>query len=132
MGDRTITIGGIELDDASARATAVVCDLETRPGVDDVRILLAHRPDAVYDLPSGARTDLVVTGHTHGGQVAIPGFGPLMTLTGVPRAVAAGGVHELDGRRLFVGRGVGVERRQAPQIRLFVRPQVAVLTLADG
>jgi uncharacterized protein len=50
----------------------------------------------------------------------------------VPRAVAAGGLHDMDGRQLFVGRGVGVERGQAPQMRLFVRPQIPVLTLTDG
>ncbi len=129
--DRVVTIGGIELDYQSAAARSLVHDLDTRPGDEDIRILLAHRPDAAGDLPRQARTDLVVTGHTHGGQVAIPGFGPLMTLSDVPRDVAGGGLHAMDGRQVFVGRGVGVERGQAPQIRLFVRPQIGVLTLED-
>ncbi len=129
--DRTVTIGGIELDYGSDRARALARDLDSRPGDDDIRILLAHRPDAAWDVPIPARTDLVVTGHTHGGQVSVPGFGPLLTLSRVPRSVAAGGLHDLDGRQLFVGRGVGVERGQAPQIRLLVRPQIGVLTLAD-
>lgn len=62
----------------------------------------------------------------------MPGFGPLMTLSEVPRGVARGGPHEMDGNPLYVSTGVGMERRQAPQVRLFSRPSVGVLELADA
>jgi predicted MPP superfamily phosphohydrolase len=127
---RIVTIGGTELEYETPAAVQVAADLEAMPGDDDIRILLSHRPDAVYNLGPAPRTDLVVAGHTHGGQVAIPGFGPLMTLSGVPRQVAGGGLFTLEGKRIFVGRGVGVERNQAPQIRLFVRPNIGIVTLA--
>lgn len=130
VADRTITIGGNGLDYASTPARKVAHDLDTRPGADDLRILLTHRPDAIENLTPHGRTDLTVAGHTHGGQVALPIIGPLMTLSEVPRAVAAGGWHEMDGRRIYVGRGVGLERGQAPQMRLLVPPNIGILDLA--
>jgi predicted MPP superfamily phosphohydrolase len=53
-------------------------------------------------------------------------------LTHVPRAVAAGGLHVLDGNRIYVSRGVGCERGPAPRIRLFCPPEVSLLTLRGG
>jgi predicted MPP superfamily phosphohydrolase len=59
----------------------------------------------------------------------IPGFGPPLTLSGVPRAVAAGGLHTVAGQRIYVSRGIGMERGSAPPVRLFCRPELTVLTL---
>ena len=73
--------------------------------------------------------DLVVAGHTHGGQVCLPGIGPLFTCTQVPQPVAAGGLHRLLNRWVYVSRGSGHERGQAPRIRLFCPPEVSILTL---
>jgi predicted MPP superfamily phosphohydrolase len=47
----------------------------------------------------------------------------------VPREVGAGGLHELDGRWMYVSRGVGAERGQAPRLRLGAVPEVVLLTL---
>ncbi len=129
IGDRQVTIGGVELDYASGPARGTVNDLESAPGVDDVRIVLGHRPDVVETLRPSSRVDLVVSGHTHGGQIVVPGFGPLMTLSDVPRRVAAGGLHRLDGNRIYVSRGVGCERGQAPRIRFLCPPELSILTI---
>lgn len=126
--DWRITLTGLELNSQSREAAEAVRELESADG-SDVRIVTAHYPDAVYQQRSGSRIDLLVAGHTHGGQVVIPGFGPPITLTSVPRWVAAGGLHELDGRRLYVSRGLGLERGQAPRIRFFCPPEITLLTL---
>ncbi|MDQ3742401.1 MAG: phosphohydrolase, partial [Actinomycetota bacterium] len=94
-----------------------------------VRIVLAHRPDVVLDLADDTRVDLVVAGHTHGGQVQLPLLGPPLTASEIPRDVAAGGLHDVDGHRIYVTRGVGVERGQAPKLRFGSVPEVSVLTL---
>lgn len=99
---------------------------------DVLTIMLAHRPDVVLQYPDIAGTDLVIAGHTHGGQIAIPGFGPIITLSDVPRQVAAGGLHMLNGRSIYVSTGVGLERGQAPQVRLGVRPSVGVLDIVPS
>jgi uncharacterized protein len=128
LGDRRIAIGGVELAYWTGAARAAVTELERRPGQADVRLLLAHRPDAVRLLRT-PRVDLTLAGHTHGGQLQLPLLGPLTTASGVPRDVAAGGLHELDGRRIYVSRGVGVERAQAPRLRLGAVPEVSLITL---
>ncbi|HST42038.1 MAG TPA: metallophosphoesterase [Conexibacter sp.] len=129
VGDRRITIAGIEKHYVTADARAAIRALEARPGARDVRILLAHRPDPVLRLRPETRLDLVVAGHTHGGQLQLPFLGPLRTASGVPREVAAGGLHTLDGRRIYVSRGVGVERGQAPKLRLGAPPEISLLEL---
>ena len=132
VGDRDLAIGGVDLMYDAETARVVYDDLLGRSGGEEITILLSHRPDAVLQLPDDAGIDLVISGHSHGGQIAIPGFGPLMTLSEVPRAVAAGGLHEVGGNPIYVSPGIGIERAQAPQIRLFTRPAVGVVTLRSG
>lgn len=133
VGDRTLSLGGHRLPYRHEGAESVRAELQA-PGGDggddgSIRILVAHRPDTVLHLPEDSRVDLTVAGHTHGGQIALPGFGPVVTMSNVPRRVAAGGLHELHGNAIYVGSGVGMERAQAPQIRLFTRPSVGLVEL---
>ncbi len=131
IGDRQVTIGGIELDASTPRRRETVDLLEAEPGDGDVRILVAHRPDVVLGLRPGSRIDLVVAGHTHGGQVVVPGFGPPLTLSRVPRAVAAGGLHAIAGNPIYVSRGVGCERGQAPRIRFLCPPEISLIEVGS-
>lgn len=127
--DRRLTVAGVARDYWKAPAARVMRDLESAPGRGDIRILLAHRPDAVLRLAPRSRVDLTVAGHTHGGQLQLPLYGPPHIASRVPREVGAGGLHDLRARRIYVSRGVGVERGQAPRLRLGAPPEVAVLTL---
>ncbi|QXC63126.1 hypothetical protein KSP35_10270 [Aquihabitans sp. G128] len=128
IGDRRVLIGGNRLRWAPDVARALRQQLmDADPSV--VRILLAHRPDVVLALPTDAAIDLTVAGHTHGGQVALPIYGPLVTFSSVPRSVAAGGLHEVAGNRIYVSTGVGLVRQQAPQVRLGARPSVGLVVL---
>ena len=124
-----VTLAGIDLDYDSASARAALRDLESRPGGEDVRIVVAHRPDVVLGLAPSSRADLVVAGHTHGGQIVVPGFGPPVTLSSLPRAVGAGGLHDHDGRQIYVSRGIGWEHGHAPRVRFLAPPEVSILTL---
>jgi uncharacterized protein len=127
--DRRVTVGGIQLAYWSRGARRALSELEREPGQGDVRIVLAHRPDVIRLLQPDPRVDLTVAGHTHGGQVQVPLVGPLTISSRVPRHVGAGGLHVLDGRSIYVSRGVGVERGQAPRLRLGAVPEVSLITL---
>lgn len=119
-----IAIGGADADRSSAFVGAF-----DRRRADELRILVAHFPDVLLGLDGEPGIHLTVAGHTHGGQVQLPFFGPLLTLSDVPRDVAGGGLHELDGRTLYVSRGIGCERICAPRVRFLCPPEVTLLTV---
>lgn len=88
-------------------------------------ILLAHYPSTVHRLQAGS-VDLVLCGHTHGGQIRLPGIGCLWTNDRIARRLARG-LHRVAGTRLFVTAGIGVS--SPVRVRVNCPPEVAVLTL---
>ena len=69
---------------------------------------------------------LLLAGHTHGGQVRVPGVGPLVTNCDLPRSRARG-LSRYDDAWLHVSAGLGTSP-YAP-VRLFCRPEATLLTL---
>jgi len=124
---RRVALAGVEWNCVSPAAQGTFRRLGSQDA--DLRLVLCHTPDGVFVAAPADRIDLVIAGHTHGGQVVLPGLGPLLTLVNVPRAVAAGGLHVVDGKRVYVSRGVGFERGVAPPLRLFCPPELTMLTL---
>ena len=110
-------------DAAGVRAVVDSC-----PPADHV-IVAGHRPDFVKTVAGHPRVRLVLAGHTHGGQVVLPLFGPPLTLTRLPRRYA-GGLNDYAGVSLHVSRGVGMERGTAPQIRFLCPPEVCLLDVS--
>lgn len=90
-------------------------------------VVLGHSPNFAL---GRIEADLLVAGHTHGGQVQVPLVGPLITLSKVPRRWAVGLTDLPDGGRLLVSRGIGLEGGGAPRIRFFCRPELVVIDLA--
>lgn len=108
------------------RRPASVTGLRGRP--DAFSILMSHPPDSIF-LARRRSIDLVIAGHTHGGQVVVPFFGPPITLSRVPRAIAAGGLHQFEDLQVIVSRGLGMEGGYAPRIRFLCRPHLVLIEL---
>ncbi|MBD1852106.1 metallophosphoesterase [Leptolyngbya sp. FACHB-711] len=112
------------------------------------RIVLSHNPDSAAKLQPW-RVDLQLSGHTHGGQIALPGFGPFPTgyqrlRRYVPKTWRkwipymkedcykvlqhwewAQGLHQVGSNLLYVNRGLGTY----PPGRLFCPPELTVITI---
>ena len=93
---------------------------------DKFHIVLGHSPN--FSL-GDVQADLLLAGHTHGGQVQLPFAGPILTLSSVPRAWASGLTEISPGKTLMVSRGVGLERLDAPRMRFLCRPEIVVIDL---
>jgi predicted MPP superfamily phosphohydrolase len=63
-----------------------------------------------------------------GGQVALPGYGALITLSKFAKKYEAGR-YDVDGTMLYVNRGLGLEPRPAPQARFYARPEITVFDI---
>ncbi len=90
-------------------------------GPGSVSILLAHSPE-VYQHAAHAGIDLLLCGHTHGGQLCLPGGAPLLYDTKCPRRMARGAwtYHGLQGYT-SVGAGssiVGVRLNCPPEVTI--------------
>jgi predicted MPP superfamily phosphohydrolase len=92
----------------------------------ECRILLAHEPDFA-DVVASTAVDLQLSGHSHGGQIWIPGLGapwlpPLARK--YPR-----GLHKIGELTLYTNIGIGTIR--AP-IRINCQPEITLITLRAG
>jgi len=88
------------------------------------RILLCHSPE-LYKQASEADVDLFLCGHTHGGQICLPGGLPIMTNAACPRALAAGS-WRYGGMVGYTSRGTGASGCKA---RFFCPPEIVLVTL---
>ena len=89
------------------------------------RIVLAHNPGVISFLDPRT-TDLVVTGHTHGGQIRLPLLPPLVRLPTPLGQRYDNGLFRFNSIPLFIARGIG---ESGPRARLFAPPEIAVLTI---
>lgn len=140
VGDRTIELRGvddphIERDDYSRVAGSPDESVDLALGV-------AHAPYLrVVDAMAADGLDLMLAGHTHGGQVRIPGVGALVTncdldrrqargLSTVPRPLMEFAPHDRPDMWLHVSAGLGTSP-YAP-IRFACPPEATLITLTAG
>lgn len=87
------------------------------------RILLTHYP-AFADLLGGKRFDLILAGHSHGGQLRIPFWGAVAVPWGSGRYEM--GLYHTDAGPLYVNAGIGTFYLP---VRIFCRPEITVIDL---
>ncbi|MFT7535449.1 MAG: putative MPP superfamily phosphohydrolase [Hyphomicrobiaceae bacterium] len=158
-GDVDQSAGGVKRIFAGTEVTVLIDDRISLPGVpiditglsrmrsrakfldrsvvaslrgDRFPIVIGHAPDFMLSVVRDSLDPdaLMVAGHTHGGQIQIPGFGPPVIFSAVPRWLGGGGLFANGKAWLCCCRGIGLECGDAPRVRLFCRPQLVVLTLS--
>jgi predicted MPP superfamily phosphohydrolase len=124
-GEATLVVGGV--DDYKEGHVDPAAGCAGRPP-DAPTVVLAHNPDSVLRMTAPRRVDLVLSGHTHGGQVVLPLVGALARHSAVCTRHATSGWVPNDRAPLYVSRGVG---GQHPP-RVNCPPEVVVVRLRPG
>ncbi|MGE5602961.1 MAG: metallophosphoesterase [Nitrososphaerales archaeon] len=112
----TVVLTGFEHPWGSA-----ACEAPERNG-HELQIVLTHTPDNIYEL-QGQGFDAVFAGHYHGGQIRVPGLGPLVVPSKYGRRYDRG-LFVFGRTHLFVTWGVG---SAAPPLRIWCPPDVLVV-----
>jgi predicted MPP superfamily phosphohydrolase len=113
------------LDDCFSGFPNLSLALPAKP--DAPVILMVHEPDFANDIiahPRGRLVDLMLAGHTHGGQIRIPGLRPL-ALPPKGRIYPEGHFH-VGNSQLYVNRGIGTV---GVPFRFNCPPEITVATL---
>jgi uncharacterized protein len=119
-GHHRIWIAGI--DDALVEAADLDKALHNVPR-SETTLLLAHEPDFA-DFAARFPVDLLLSGHSHGGQVRLPGIGALI-LPALARKYPIG-LNRVGSLQVYTNRGLGVIN---PPVRFYCPPEVTFVTL---
>lgn len=96
-----------------------------------VRLALSHSPyKRVLDHATELGSDLILTGHTHGGQVRLPGVGAIVNNCDIPNRYSRGLYPWMyEGKQSWLNISAGLGTSRFAQIRFFCRPEVSLITL---
>lgn len=117
-GDGELAIAGV--DDPSLHRADLGC-LPPR-SKDRYTLLLAHAPNILEQLEEHHHVDLILCGHSHGGQWRFPGVPTFWLPPGCHGRIE--GTHHVRGYRLYVNRGLGWSFLP---LRLNCRPEIVLL-----
>ncbi|HZS42286.1 MAG TPA: metallophosphoesterase [Polyangia bacterium] len=120
-GGAALHVAGV--DDTWTGRADVARSLSERPAGVPV-LLLAHDPNLFPDAAARG-VELTLSGHTHGGQLAVPGLSRKLNLARLITPFAAG-IYRLGAATLYVSRGAGTT---GPPVRLGARAELTLLTL---
>lgn len=128
----TVTLNGQEIalvgtGDAHIGLDDYAAVADTWPRSATVRVGVTHAPyTRVLQAMSTDGAEIILAGHTHGGQVNLPGYGPIVSNCDLPPRYAKG-VSMFDDAYLHVSAGIGTN--PYTPIRVACRPEASLLTL---
>jgi hypothetical protein len=124
VGRAALYVAGV--DDGWSGQPDLAAALAGRPDHTPT-LLLAHEPDQVDSFSADGRVSLQLSGHTHGGQVRLPGLGaPILPHLGRKYDQ---GLYRVNDTWLYTNRGLGVIW---PPIRFNCRPEITEITLVGA
>ncbi|KUO70950.1 MAG: phosphoesterase [Desulfosporosinus sp. BRH_c37] len=115
-------------DDVELAYQKVLSTPSHDPITPPFRLVLAHSSDCLDDVAENG-AELLLTGHTHGGQIRLPGLPPLITNTYLGDLGFYEGYHVISGIPLYINRGIG---ESVLPFRFNVPPEIAFFTLHKG
>lgn len=104
-------------------------ELFTPAPKNEFRFLIHHYPDRAEGA-ADSNIDLMCAGHTHGGQVALPLYGALITMSRTDKRFEAG-LYRVKNMWLYVNRGIGMEGF-GPRVRFLSRPEITVIDIVPA
>jgi len=124
IGEASVFLGGI--DSVSAGKSNPRAAFSARKN-EPVTLALVHEPDYIDRLRKLVPVDLQLSGHTHGGQVRVPGLGAIILPTWGKAYVE--GLYRVGSSQVYTSRGIGMV---GLPFRFNCPPEVTEITLAQG
>lgn len=119
-GEKNLILFGVD-DVWSGRA-----EILEAGGAFDAKLVLSHNPDIIHKAVRHG-VDLVLAGHTHGGQIRLPGIGPVPDIPDELGRPYDRGLFQFEkGTQLFITSGLG---EMGPRARLLVPPEIVMLEI---
>jgi predicted MPP superfamily phosphohydrolase len=126
-GGRSVELTGVDDPHVERDDYAAVAGPVSRGA--DLHIGVTHTPASrVLDAMAADGFALLLAGHTHGGQVCIPGYGALTTNSDLPRSMARG-LHRWPGSDAWLHVSGGLGTHPTAPVRFACRPEATLLTL---
>jgi uncharacterized protein len=126
VGSQQLYLVGVSNYGRERDAQALQTLMETVP-LGAYTILLYHTPDLAEDAAQ-AGVNLYLAGHTHGGQIRLPVYGAIITMSYYGKKFESG-LYHLGQMALYVSRGIGMEGLKLPRARLFCPPEIELFEL---
>ncbi|MEM9026338.1 MAG: phosphodiesterase YaeI [Verrucomicrobiota bacterium] len=123
-GDQTLELYGLgDIWSGTCRPQNCLNRLDETEGPRPPRLVLSHNPDSKTVLQP-YDWDLMLCGHTHGGQIKIP-FTDIRPILPISDKAFSAGLYDWDQRKVFITRGVGNQHG----LRFNCRPEISVIHL---
>lgn len=127
-GQTTLAVIGVS-DQGRGRDAEALAELAQTIPAGAYRLLLYHTPDLI-ETADQHEIDLYLAGHTHGGQVRLPFYGAIVTMSAYGKQYE-GGLYQLNPTALYVSRGVGMEGMGLPRVRFLCPPEITLFELVS-
>jgi predicted MPP superfamily phosphohydrolase len=126
-GGRTLELVGV--DDPHIGRDDYASVAGTVDPTADLHLGLTHSPEPeILTRMANDGVDLLLAGHTHGGQVCVPGYGALTTNCGLDRSMAKG-LHRWPGASAWLHVSAGIGTHPTAPVRFWCAPEASLLTL---
>jgi predicted MPP superfamily phosphohydrolase len=126
-GGRSVELAGVDDPHVERDDYATIAGPVSRGA--DLHIGVTHTPASrVLDAMAADGFELLLAGHTHGGQVCVPGYGALITNCDLPRSMARG-LHRWPGSDAWLHVSAGLGTHPTAPVRFACRPEATLLTL---